>query len=59
MRQLTRLTVWLLLLLSALVTDVWAADDSLAARFLGSPLLILAILMIIDAVAIAYHRMKK
>ena len=59
MKLLTRLSLWVLLLLPALVTEVWAADDSLATGFLGSPLLILAILIIVDAVAFAYHRIRK
>jgi hypothetical protein len=59
MKLFTRLSLWVLLLLPALVAEVWAADDSLAARLLGSPLLILGILVIVDVVAFAYHRIRK
>jgi len=43
----------------ALVTRVYAADESFADRFLGSPLLILAGIFVIVAVALVYHKIKK
>ena len=43
----------------ALVGTVRAADGSFADQFLGGPLLILVAVLIADAVAFAYHRIRK
>jgi hypothetical protein len=48
-----------LVLLLSLVRMVNASDTSAATQFLGSPLLILAALLAIDAGALAYHRLRK
>jgi hypothetical protein len=47
------------MLLLSLVSLVGASDGSEASQFLGSPLLILVALLAIDAVALAYHRLRK
>ena len=59
MKTLVRMSVYVLLLVSALVSVVEAADNSFASQFLGSPLLILVALVIIDAIAFVYHRIRK
>jgi hypothetical protein len=55
-----------ILLLSALLlfafcglSNVAFADDSLVDKFIGNPLLILAALLVIVAVAYAYHKIRK
>jgi hypothetical protein len=47
------------MLLLSLVSSASASDGSLASQFLGSPLLALAALLAIDAVALAYHKLRK
>jgi len=44
---------------AALTSIAWASDDSPITVFLGSPLLILVALIIIDAIALAYHKIRK
>jgi hypothetical protein len=46
-------------LLLSLTNLVNASYGSGASQFLGSPLLILATLLVIDAVALAYRRLRK
>ena len=48
-----------LFLLFAFVRFVSASDGSTADQFLGSPLLILVALLVIDMVALAYHKLRK
>jgi len=48
-----------LILLFALATSVGASDGSGAEQFLGSPLLVLVALLVVDLVALAYHRFRK
>jgi len=59
MKSPVRSSLYLLLLLSGLISAVWAADDSLATQFLGSPLLILVALIILDGMAFIYHKIRK
>jgi hypothetical protein len=59
MKPPVRSSLYLLLLLSALIRAVWATDDSLATQFLGSPLLILVALIILDAIAFVYHKIRR
>jgi hypothetical protein len=59
MKLLARMSLNILLLVSALVSVAEATDNSLTSQFLGSPLLILVALIIIDAIAFAYHRIRK
>jgi hypothetical protein len=47
------------LLIAAFVGIGAAADESFFYQFLGSPLLILIVLLIIDALALLYHRVRK
>ena len=59
MKPPVRSSLYFLLLLSALIRAVWATDDSLATQFLGSPLLILVALIILDAIAFVYHKIRR
>jgi len=49
---------YFLLFLSALVNYV-RADDSLATKFVSSPLLILAAFIVIDIIAFVFRRIRK
>jgi cadmium resistance protein CadD (predicted permease) len=46
-------------LMFALTNRVYAADESFADQFLGSPLLILVAIVVIVAVAFVYHKIRK
>jgi hypothetical protein len=59
MKLLARMSLNILLLVSALISVAEATDNSFTSQFLGSPLLILVALVIIDAIAFAYHRIRK
>lgn len=48
-----------LFLMLALGGVVHAADETFGAQFLGSPLLILAAVIVIAALASLYHRIRK
>ena len=48
-----------LVILFASVNGVHASVGSDADKFLGSPLLILVALIVVDIVAFAYHRLRK
>jgi cadmium resistance protein CadD (predicted permease) len=45
--------------LFALVSRVNATDETFVDKFLGSPLLILAAVVVIVAVAFVYHKIRK
>jgi len=59
MKQLGKWVLQILLLFSALAGTASAADESFSYQFLGSPLLILVVLLIIDAIALLYHKIRK
>jgi uncharacterized membrane protein len=46
-------------LMFALIEGVYAANETFAEQFLGSPLLILAAVVVIAALASLYHRIRK
>jgi cadmium resistance protein CadD (predicted permease) len=46
-------------LMFALINRVYAADESFADQFLGSPLLILVAIVVIVAAAFVYHKIRK
>ena len=48
-----------LLMVFVLARVVYAAGENLGEQFLGSPLLILAAVIIIAALASLYHRIRK
>jgi len=45
--------------LSASINVTYAADQSFADQFLGSPLLILAVFLVIDLIAVVYRKIRK
>jgi len=55
------LTIVITIILSGfnLVNRVYAAEESLINQFLGSPLLILAVIIAIDIIAFLYRRIRK
>ena len=59
MRKQAFLALNVVLILSAFVGIAKASEETFADSFLGSPLLVLAVILIIDAVAIAYYRIRK
>jgi hypothetical protein len=59
MGRLAKACLCALILLSAFVGTVKAADESFTSQFLGSPLLALAALVVIDVIAFIYHRIRK
>lgn len=59
MKTRIMLILHLMLFFSATVSYAKAADLSFADQFLGSPLLILASIIVIDAIAFVYHKIKK
>ena len=48
-----------LFLLFALINIVGATDESFADQFLGSPLLVLTALIVIDIIALVYRKIRK
>ncbi len=59
MRKQGFLALNVMLILSAFVGIANASEESFADSFLGSSLLVLAVILIIDAVAIVYYRIRK
>ena len=58
MKRRFAVATYFLLFLFALVNYV-RADDSLAAKFVGSPLLILAAFIVIDIIAFVFRKIRK
>ena len=58
MKRSVLCSILLLSVLFALTKGVYA-EDSLVDQFIGSPLLILAGIIVIVAVAFVYHRIRK
>ena len=59
MKQIGKWILQTLLLFSAVVGIAAAADESFFYQFLGSPLLILVALLVIDAIVLLYHKIRK
>jgi hypothetical protein len=59
MKQLGKWGLQTLLLFSAVIGIAAAADESFFYQFLGSPLLILVALLVIDAIVLLYHKIRK
>jgi hypothetical protein len=59
MKQLGKWGLQTLLLFSAVVGIAAAADESFFYQFMGSPLLILVALLVIDAIVLLYHKIRK
>lgn len=58
-RRLAKWGLQAMLLFSAFVGIGVAADESFLYQFLGNPLLVLVVLLIIDAIALLYHKIRK
>jgi hypothetical protein len=59
LKSATAAALRLALFCFAPVGEVYAADNSVVDQFLGSPLLILAAVIIVDLIAIVYHKMRR
>lgn len=55
----TELFPQILFLLLTLIHSIHLEEQSFIDKFLGSPLLILAAIIVIDAVAFIYHTVRK
>jgi hypothetical protein len=53
------LTLYSLFLLFTLISCVYAEEKSFADQFLGSPLLVLVAIIVIDIIAFIYHKLRK
>ncbi|MBS7621840.1 hypothetical protein KEJ32_07000 [Candidatus Bathyarchaeota archaeon] len=53
------IVVNILLLIFAFTNRVYAAEESFPSRFLGSPLLVLTAIIIIDIIAYLYRKIRK
>lgn len=54
-----RLPLYILFLLFMLVNFVRAQEEPFVDRFLGSPLLVLAAIIVIDIIAFVYHKIRR
>lgn len=59
MQKKTLLTLYAFSLLFPLVSSVYAEDGSIQNQFLGSPLLILTIIIIIDIIVFLYRKLRR
>ena len=59
MKRMISLVSVSMLLFFALVKGVWAQEESFGDKFLGSPLLILTILIIVDLIAVVFHKIRR
>jgi hypothetical protein len=59
MKTVSLLSVFSLVLFSALIARANAATENPAEDFLGSPLLVLVVFLIIALLFYIYHRVKK
>jgi len=59
MRKHVALVLCLLLSFFVLTNTVDASDGSFVDQFLGSPLLILVAIIVIDIIAFIYHKIRK
>ncbi len=53
------LALYPFLFLFTLINSVNAADESIVNRFLGSPLLVLIVIIVIDILVFIYHKVRK
>jgi len=58
-KNLATLIFCTLLLVSTLINYAYAAEESLPSKFLGSPLLILTAIIIIDIIAYLCRKIRK
>ncbi|MEM1540299.1 MAG: hypothetical protein QXJ07_02820 [Candidatus Bathyarchaeia archaeon] len=55
----TIILIHMLLLVSIFINHVYAAEESFPSRFLGSPLLVLKAIIVIDMIAYFYRKIRK
>lgn len=53
------LASWLMLFFLSLVNIVGASEESLTEQFLGSPLLVLTAIIIMDIIALIYRKIRR
>jgi hypothetical protein len=54
-----RLSLYILFLLFMLINSVVAQEEPFVNKFLGSPLLVLVAIIVIDIIALIYHRIRR
>lgn len=54
-----RLSLYILFLLFTLINSVVAQEEPFVDKFLGSPLLVLVAIIVIDIIALIYHRIRR
>ena len=54
-----KLSLYILFLLFMLINSVVAQEEAFVDKFLGNPLLVLVAIIVIDIIALIYHRIKK
>lgn len=59
MKKQKVLAFYPLLSIFTLINSVNAADESLVDQFLGSPLLVLVAIIVIDIIAFIYHKLRR
>lgn len=59
MKRMISLVSVSMLLFLALVNGAWAQDETFTDKFLGSPLLILTIVIIVALIATVFHKIRK
>ncbi len=59
MNRRVELALCLLFFLLASISHVYAADETFFDSFLGSPLLVLVVMIIIVGIAFVYHKIRK
>ncbi|MDH5754563.1 MAG: hypothetical protein OEY95_05110 [Candidatus Bathyarchaeota archaeon] len=59
MKKQKVLALQLLLFLFTLINSVNAAEESFIDQFLGSPLIVLVAIIVIDIIAFIYHKVRR
>jgi len=54
-----KLSLYTLFLLFMLINSVVAQEEPFVDKFSGSPLLVLAAIIVIDIIALIYHRIRR
>ena len=54
-----RLSLYILFLLFMSISSVRAQEEPFVDKFLGSPLLVLVAIIVIDVMALIYHRIRR
>ena len=54
-----RLSLYILFLLFTLINSVRAQEEPFVDKLLGSPLLVLVAIIVIDVIALIYHKIRR